>query len=1004
MAKQTINVGITANDRKGDPLRIAFQKTNSNFTEVYNAIEAINVPSDISSLTDTENLLVEKPYIELSNRIDVVANTIVTFTKPPSTSSSVVFDEIDTDLRLTRDATGIGGAGGGIFNIALETAWDQIVSPLGTEWNLDGWDNLDDVKVRFYEPFREVFRNRIGQNIVGAKLVMHDTINDKYYKFEFSQWQQGADHNGSFAYTRELIDTSVSVGIEYPDGSIQITAPQSFTGYREIFIGDTSQYDIQPKDRGKYINAFNTTVFIPNEETYDFPNGSYVFFVAAGDAPLTLQARDTAVIYGPDGVLTNSWVIPARTTATIIKTDINTWNITAANSNGGSVDFSAITEDIVPATDSTYNLGSAEKQWNSLYVSANTIFVGGTPISVDAGGTLLVDGSPVVGGSNLPYVELTNTPFITQTVTLGEPVTITAEPAGIDARFTTVIGEGGVIDSVTVTTAGTGYVVGQRYQIPSFYVGGVNDDSNVVFFVETVGELGELLTVTVDGFFGPTHQNTPGTYTNGSADYLPSVFDEIDTGVTLTRDNQRGLFNIELEPEWDSNTDDSPKGTLWNSDGWGNLLDLRTRTYTSFQSALDNRVGNNILASELVMYDVANDKYYKFDFSSWGQSNAGGFSYTRSLITDPNYFKKEDYATGNTAIDVIVGDDGTGNGIGITRGNNNSIYNPYREEGYDEETSPAGTLWNTDGWDDLSDIETRTYTNFYDAYNGNLGNRVPGSKAVMYVPDTGKYYAVGWMGWTQGGNGGGFSYTRRELDLTKLNEGIKFQDGTVLKSAEGLSRIKSTAPNGRRIEEAVGYKQVSVTQRVTGESASSTIFDTRTDYYIYVISNEELSAIYNNQIPYTGFEISLDNNTWYQADLVGSNGTWYQVYLIGDRQLSVTAESTVYYRITTGGEAVTWWNKDDLPGGGANFRGAIIDYHAYTGESTIIGTIHIVDDDGEDHITHTEVTGGDTDGENDDLWHVTTEGRIRYRRIDGEAKTLKVHWTAKVFYGSETYD
>lgn len=36
MAKQTINIGSSANDGTGDPLRTAFSKVNSNFTEVYN--------------------------------------------------------------------------------------------------------------------------------------------------------------------------------------------------------------------------------------------------------------------------------------------------------------------------------------------------------------------------------------------------------------------------------------------------------------------------------------------------------------------------------------------------------------------------------------------------------------------------------------------------------------------------------------------------------------------------------------------------------------------------------------------------------------------------------------------------------------------------------------------------------------------------------------------------------------------------------------------------------
>ena len=98
------------------------------------------------------------------------------------------------------------------------------------------------------------------------------------------------------------------------------------------------------------------------------------------------------------------------------------------------------------------------------------------------------------------------------------------------------------------------------------------------------------------------------------------------------------------------------------------------------------------------------------------------------------------------------------------------------------------------------------------------------------------------------------------------------------------------------------------------------------------------------------------------------------------------------------------WDKDDLPSGSGDFRGAVIKYHAYTGDATWIGTIHIVDDDGEEHITHTEVQSGGSDGENDDLWFVPTEGEIQYRRIDGDSHTLKIQWTATVFYGSELYD
>jgi len=73
MAKQTINIGSSANRGDGDPLRTAFDKVNKNFTELYSTlgISEIDVENfatkqyiddavkeiDISQLTDTQGLL-----------------------------------------------------------------------------------------------------------------------------------------------------------------------------------------------------------------------------------------------------------------------------------------------------------------------------------------------------------------------------------------------------------------------------------------------------------------------------------------------------------------------------------------------------------------------------------------------------------------------------------------------------------------------------------------------------------------------------------------------------------------------------------------------------------------------------------------------------------------------------------------------------------------------------------------------------------------------------------
>ena len=45
MTKQIINVGQSANDKAGDPLRTAFTKVNENFAELYNSVSAVVVVS-----------------------------------------------------------------------------------------------------------------------------------------------------------------------------------------------------------------------------------------------------------------------------------------------------------------------------------------------------------------------------------------------------------------------------------------------------------------------------------------------------------------------------------------------------------------------------------------------------------------------------------------------------------------------------------------------------------------------------------------------------------------------------------------------------------------------------------------------------------------------------------------------------------------------------------------------------------------------------------------------
>lgn len=57
MTKQTINVGATANDKKGDSLRAAFQKVNANFNELYTALGLADTTLNLGNFVFEENTI-----------------------------------------------------------------------------------------------------------------------------------------------------------------------------------------------------------------------------------------------------------------------------------------------------------------------------------------------------------------------------------------------------------------------------------------------------------------------------------------------------------------------------------------------------------------------------------------------------------------------------------------------------------------------------------------------------------------------------------------------------------------------------------------------------------------------------------------------------------------------------------------------------------------------------------------------------------------------------------
>jgi hypothetical protein len=89
-----------------------------------------------------------------------------------------------------------------------------------------------------------------------------------------------------------------------------------------------------------------------------------------------------------------------------------------------------ISGNLTPTTNVTYSLGNITHQWKDLYVSSNTIYIGGTGLSVQ-NGALQLGGSPLVTYANtdaaayLQSGSLTN--FLAAGITNSDPISYNAK-------------------------------------------------------------------------------------------------------------------------------------------------------------------------------------------------------------------------------------------------------------------------------------------------------------------------------------------------------------------------------------------------------------------------------------------------------------------------------------------------------------------------------------------------------------------------------------------------
>ena len=969
-----IGVGATANDKKGDSLRTAFIKVNNNFEELYTALGLV-ADADLN----LGNFVFESNTVRLTN-----ANN------DDSTATQI---EIAQPVRIESDLT-VGG---------------DIVPSMANGGNLGS----------LAKPFRSLYVSNSTVFFGGVPLSLEPGTNElRVNNIPVSQSITYTDIPNAPTDVSDLTDTDGLLGGGgggLPTITVPATPAVLYKGlqasYGMVHSNDDDDDELNVNKIVIHKPAVTTTTIDPSSEDDDFEvsglgAGDVVaMFVVYGNAneakPLSdLQAFAEEVI---DSVILDDGVAGEFNTVDEMKAAFYAnYADLAAAANGLYTDFEFYITDVP-----TLNGGVTTVRQGS-----GAIF----EIGDNGLGVYIASGIQNNGTNYLPghKIKVLGTSLGGATPANDCIITVNSiSSGGLIFQWSVSGTAAGAVSALYGPVTGTNHNVGSGFTVSAVYKYSNGLDISNPGTNYVVGDVITLLGANL------TNGTTP-------ANNITITVTEVQGSGAVNQYNRTGT----VSDVWPTNSISDGGADQYDTGNFISTNLANNINYNGGETVVDGSAAFGAGSTYSFVYDTAIFGVFATGSSATlirtsGGSGADGDSTTEAgnlfgaavpeqtfdnAVTHINIVRNNPYAGSLvTFTRTDYGDeiDEISEGLHITKNDRGWLYNALEDEGYDDNT-PTGSLWNNDGWDDFSNVETRTYTSLTDIWSGNFQN-IPGAKMVMLDETTGKYWAIEFLSWTNNQQGGGASYTRQELDLDNLQEGIRFSDGTRQTTAYIDTNVKLTSPGNRRIEEVYGYKSVSVTEQTTvnltttasrnSDSPGIIWIDRTTTTIDEIISDTDLAGITDTNT----IEFSIDNTNWYVYNggtNLASDERGYNVDLNG-ATLTYDQGDTVYFRYVTGGAPVIWWDKDDLPGGSSNFRGAVIDYHAYTDDATIIGTIHIVDDDGDEHITHTEVSSGNTDSENDDLWVVTNEGDIRYRRLDGEANTLKIQWSAKVFYGSE---
>ena len=170
----------------------------------------------------------------------------------------------------------------------------------------------------------------------------------------------------------------------------------------EVYMDNTGFYVFTNNEANQWQFDNNGNITLPAGGTINFANGSNALVGGSGTTgPTGPQGPTGAGSTGPTG--NQGPTGPAGSGNGNVSTGDITFTGNVIGSTNGNI---VIGTALVPSGNATIDLGTIDHQWRSLYVSSNTIYLGGVPLST-SGNSLIVNGSAVATTGNITFTDTT---------------------------------------------------------------------------------------------------------------------------------------------------------------------------------------------------------------------------------------------------------------------------------------------------------------------------------------------------------------------------------------------------------------------------------------------------------------------------------------------------------------------------------------------------------------------------------------------------------------------